>query len=555
MSVEKLSADVVDLARNELRRSVEKAAHLARNLSAEGTGELDEVIRDIWGAAVVCQLEGILRLMDELGAVLKGLETGRLKVEVVVTPIQEALHATLGLLDYLVKKRVDNPCLLIPELSTLRSLQKKPPCYEYHLLPRVQWPGFHLPRKTLGHAAPDIKLLKRIAQFYQMGLIHILRDTNREKGFEILSEAAGRLVRISLSPQEKNYWAVFKAVVDSLAEGGLTLRLDRVRLLAVVEKQLRGIVNADSDQPASSLYPEGLWRAFLALVAMNPDPTKRKNAKHEFGAPVLEFTDADLSSIREQMLGKGDDNRAPFNVLQKAVASLRSALDLAQEEERQLPAEVVSTIQHNFTTAGDHCQMLGLSSIADKFRRHGEELARLVKQGGSLETEQLLEFTNSVLYLESAVAEFWGALPTQAELSEWDNQAFDVIVQNGQLKTARHAVLQGATDTLVEIKVMLEELRKNVARSEVMTELERAFDELRGCSVILGMQRFSKLIEGSQGFVLDRSNVSGEGAKRLDNFADMLISLEFYLDGCKMGSLDNERSLDIAEECLAALAA
>ncbi|MEH6638527.1 MAG: hypothetical protein V7717_04545 [Porticoccaceae bacterium] len=555
MSMQKLSPDAIDLAKNELRRSVEKAVGLARNLSADNADELNAVIRDVWGAAVVCQLEGISRLMDEVSDVLEQFKANTLTLAVIAVPIQDALHATLGLLGYLVKKRVDNPCLLIPELSALRAIQKKPPFYEYHLLPRVQWPGFHLSQDTLANAAPDATLLKRITQFYQMGLVHILKDTNREKGFQIISDAAGRLVRIGLSPQEKNYWAVFKAMVDSMADGGLTLRLDRVRLLAVVEKQLRGIVNSKSDQPGSNLYPEGLWRAFLVLVAMNPDPKKRKNAKHEFGAPVLEFTDADLSSIREQMLGKGDDKRSPFNVLQKMVASIRSALDLAQEEDRQLPKEVMSTIQHDFATVSDHCQILGLTSIADKFRRHSEELAVQIEAGKELETEQVVEFTNSVLYLESAVAEFWGALPTRAELTDWDAQPFDVIIQNGQLKTARHAVLQGATDALVGVKEMLEEMKKNVARADIMNELDRAFTDLRACAVILDMKRFSKLIEGARIFALERNNINGSGATKLDSFADMLVSLEFYLDACKMDDAGNQRPLNIAEECLAAIAA
>ena len=362
-------------------------------------------------------------------------------------------------------------------------------------------------------------------------------------------------MRIALSPQEKNYWAVFKTMVDSMADGGLTLRLDRVRLLAVVEKQLRGIAKTNPDQPGSNLYPEGLWRAFLVLVAMNPDPKKRKNAKHEFGAPVLEFSDADLSSIREQMLGKGDDKRSPFNVLQKMVASIRSALDLAQEEDQQLPEEVISTIQHDFSTVSDHCQILGLSSIADKFRRHSEELSVQIEAGRILETEQVVEFTNSLLYLESAVAEFWGALPTRAELTDWDAQPFDVIVQNGQLKTARHAVLQGATDALIGVKEMLEEMKKNVARGDIMNELEWAFTDLRACAVILDMKRFSKLVEGARIFALERNNINGSDAVKLDSFADMLVSLEFYLDACKMDDADNQRHLDIAEECLTAIAA
>ena len=550
--MQKLSSDVVDLARNELRRSVEKASALMRDLSAENIDEVNTIIHDVWGAAVVCQLEGIARLMNEISEVLRSVKEGKLTVEASSVPIQDALGATLGLLVYLIKKRVDNPCLLIPELSALRSLQKKPPFYEYHLLPRLEWPGFHLGANTLANAASDKVLLKRITQFYQMGLINILKDTNREKGFEIIANAAGRLVRIALSPQEKNYWAVFKATVDSLAEGGLTLRLDRVRLLAVVEKQLRAISNAKPEQAGASLYPEGLWRAFLVLVAMNPDPKKRKNARHEFGAPVLEFTDADLSSIREQMLGKGDDRRSPFSILQKTVTSLRSALDLAQEEQA-LPLEVVSMIQHDFSTVGDHCQMLGLNSIAEKFRHHGQILAAQINAGQTLEIEQVAEFTNSVLYLESAVAEFGGALPTRAELADWDAQPFDVIVQRGQLKTARLAVLQGAIDALINIKEILEEIKKNITRSEVMKDLERAFTDLRACALMLDMKRFSRLIEGGQSFVLNRENFSDDARVSLESLADMLVSLEFYLDACKMDEAADERPLDIAEECLAVL--
>ncbi len=316
---------------------------------------------------------------------------------------------------------------------------------------------------------------------------------------------------------------------------------------------MRAIVRVGQDPAPSNLYPEGLWRAFLVLVAMNPDPQKRKNAIHEFGVPALEFTDADLASIREQMLGKGDDSRSPFNVLQKAVASLRGAIDLTQEEDQQPPKEVLSTIQHDFATVGGHCQMLGLDSIAHKFLRHSKELELLIKDGQALELNQVIEFTNSVLYLESAVAEFWGALPTRAELAEWDAQPFDVIVQNGQLKTARHAVLQGAADALIKIKEMVEEIKGDITGSDISAELEEAFTDLRACAVILGMQRFSKLIEGARDYALKHTDLSGDGTDKLESFADILVALEFYVEACKMGEEGDGGSLDIAEECLTAL--
>lgn len=182
---------------------------------------------------------------------------------------------------------------MIPEITALRVLLRKPPVYEYQVLPDIDWPPFQIGAVNLAsRVRPED--LKHVLHLYQLGLVGTLRGDDRERGLEILLRCAGRLADISAGDVERDYWTVYQLVLASFANGGVALRPDRLRLLAAVEKQLRSLAGFRAAVRANP-YPEGLWRAFLALLAMS---TKRDSSLDWVPLPALGFLDGDIERIR-----------------------------------------------------------------------------------------------------------------------------------------------------------------------------------------------------------------------------------------------------------------
>ena len=184
-AIEKLHSEVVDLSGGELRRAAERVIEAITQLDASTAEHFVALARDLWGGAAICELNGLRLLLDETQAAVQDTLAGGASWHDLRQVLGEALVVIPGLLDYLVRSRRDNPCLLIPEITALRSFRRKPPVYEYQVLFGIDWPTFGVGADNLSIAvAPEN--LKRILNLYQLGLVSVLKGVNRAQGYEIL---------------------------------------------------------------------------------------------------------------------------------------------------------------------------------------------------------------------------------------------------------------------------------------------------------------------------------------------------------------------------------
>lgn len=308
-ATEQLNTEVIAVSGGELKRIAEQLAALARNggLAGADGGYLSTLLHEAWGAATLCQLHGLRLLLEEAAGAVRSARDGTLEWDALDASLSDIFPLLPRLLDWLVRTGRDNPCLLIPEISALRALRGRPPVYEYQVLPDLDWAPFPMPETTLAMRTPEADL-RRVLHLYQLGLVNVLRNQERDRGFDILTRCAGRLADLSVSEAERNYWTIYQLVLRCFAEGRLRLRVDRQRLLAAVEKQLRSLSGARAAK-AGNPYPEGLWRAFLALLSMST-PAAGGDALHWLQLPAIGFRDEDLERIRDEVFDRREIGRA-----------------------------------------------------------------------------------------------------------------------------------------------------------------------------------------------------------------------------------------------------
>lgn len=551
-AIEKLHFEVVELSGGELRRTAEHVIERIRRLDADTAEPFAALVHEMWGCAVICELDGLRLLLDEtLGAVEDAL-SGRLSWNDLRRVFGETLSVIPGLLDYVVRSRRDNPCLLIPEITALRTLRHRPPVYEYQVLFGIDWPGFQVGAGNVSAvAAPED--LKRILHLYQLGLVSVLKSANRAKGYEIMGRCAGRLAQLAEIQAERHYWTAFGLLLGDFADGTLLLRPDRTRLLAAVEKQLRALAGIRAGHSGNP-YPEGLWRAFLALLSL-----ARRGCAREAWLPVLklDFDDAELEAIRIKVFGR-DDSPAiwPLDELATLMVRLRNALDLAQEDDI-VPAQLVQSMQEDCSAVARSAHDLGLENLATRFRRHGELLQKASAENRFLDAAELQEYADSILYLDCAVVDFAGEHPDRNALTAWSDRPLEQILQKTLLKTARSAVLAGAGAVLLEARALLELLQDNMLTDDGWEELETAFVVLKGCAVVLEDADLEAIFVRAWEF-LQTSRYHPElglndSSRNLEYFADMVISLEIHLNAIHFATGESHEALSMARECVSAL--
>lgn len=550
MAARKLNPDVIAVSDGELRVVAEKLAGCAAaGLDGAAAEDCLALLHESWGAATLCELTGLRLLFDECAAVIRAAIRGELAWEAGNAALRDAFDIVPKLLDWLVEGGRDNPCLLIPEITALRVLLRKPPVYEYQVLPDIDWPPFPIGAVNLAsRVRPED--LKHVLHLYQLGLVGTLRGDDRERGLEILLRCAGRLADISAGDVERDYWTVYQLVLASFANGGVALRPDRLRLLAAVEKQLRSLAGFRAAVRANP-YPEGLWRAFLALLAMS---TKRDSSLDWVPLPALGFLDGDIERIRTEVLGREKlPGPSPFQELERRALRLRNGLDATQDG-RPLAEAVRRELDDDRAQVARIARDLGLTNIAECFAAQAVLLADV---SGPLGDDQVEAFADSVLYLECALADFAGANPGREQLEAWGARSPQEILQSGLAKAARNGALMEMGTVLSGAKARIEALQDGIIADDGWREIELGFASIEGAAQVLAMPEVASIVQRAREFVQTSRYHPELGlndrARNLDLFADLVIGLEVHFDDLRHGRDQQSDSLRIAGDCAAAL--
>lgn len=554
-ATEQLNTEVIAVSGGELRRIAQDLAELARQGLSEGDRERwQALLHEAWGAATLCRLHGLRLLFEEMTAILRKTADGELDPAGAVAVLADVLPLVPRLLDWMVRTGRDNPCLLIPEITALRTLQGKPPVYEYQVLPDIDWPPFAMTGVSLADRSSEADL-HRVLHLYQLGLVGVLRNQNRDKSFDILSRCAGRLADLSACDAERDYWALYQLVLGSFAQGGLALRPDRLRLLAAVEKQLRSLVGIRAGK-AGNPYPEGLWRAFLALLAMSA--TARGGGPDWLPLPALGFGDAELERTRAEVFDRSEVAEPDaFEELGARAIRLRNVLDASQDG-GTLAESVLREMWIDCRQIAERAQHLGLDNIARRFREHTRVLPEHPEGPQRLAAGESTACADSVLYLECALAEFaGGGQPSPEALAAWGQRPLDAVLSDGLASAARNSVLQESGTVLRAAKTRIEVLQDGIISDESWRDIDAGFLLLQGAARILALDPLADLLQRAREFVQTSRYHPELGlndrSRNLDLFADMVISLEVYLDSLRLGRDQQEDSLRIARECAAAL--
>jgi hypothetical protein len=206
----------------------------------------------------------------------------------------------------------------------------------------------------------------------------------------------------------------------------------------------------------------------------------------------------------------------------------------------------------------ERAQQLGLDNIAQRFREHTEALPEHPGGPQSLAAVDSGACADSVLYLECALADFAGAgRPSAEALAAWGQRPLDAVLSGGLASAARNSVLQESGTVLRAAKARIEVLQDGIISDDSWRDIDASFLLLEGAARMLALDALAQLLQRAREFVQTSRYHPELGlndrSRNLDLFADMVISLEVYLDSLRLGRDQQEDSLRIARECAEAL--
>jgi chemosensory pili system protein ChpA (sensor histidine kinase/response regulator) len=503
--------------------------------------------------AYLHQVHGTLQMVEFYGAALLAEEMEKLCLALINNQVarvadgQEVLmRAILQLPPYLERvkaSRRDLPVVLLPLLNDLRAVRGEPLMSETALFTPDLTAGERAPIQV-SSAVIDPALVKKIRQMYQVALLGLIRNDNVSANLGYMAQVFSRLEKMAGAAPIRELWLVSNAVVEGLAEKTIDLGTSIKMLLGLVDRQLR-LVGEDGTQRA----PTELLKNLLYYVAKSPGSSTRLRAiKELYRLDEALPGDALVSEERARMSGPDREAmKSVVDALCEELARAKDALDLfVRSSERKLPE--LGALVPVLKQVADTVAVLGLGQPRRILQEQIERIDGITSAGLPPDDGSLLDIAGALLYVEATlmgmVAEKPMGQPAASAASEFSAQ--------DQLSDAQTAVLRESRSALEKSKDAIIEYIASQWNPTHLESIPDLISTVRGGLAILGLHRPAFILGKACAYVSERLL---EGQHRpdwqeMDTLADVITSVEYFLERVANDASGSESVLEIAERGL-----
>ncbi|MDP2227624.1 MAG: Hpt domain-containing protein, partial [Moraxellaceae bacterium] len=503
--------------------------------------------------AYLHQVHGTLQMVEFYGAALLAEEMEKICLALInnqVTRIadgQEVLmRAILQLPPYLERvkaSRRDLPVVLLPLLNDLRAARGEPLMSETALFTPDLSAGERAPIQV-APASIDPALLKKIRQMYQVSLLGLIRNENVAVNLGYMSQVFTRLEKVAGPSPLRELWLVGAALVEGLTEKSVDLGTSVKMLLGQIDRQLRSV--GDDGQRRA---PTELLKNLLYYVAKSAGATpKLRMVKDLYRLDDALPGDALVSEERARMSGPDREAmKSVVDALCEELAKAKDSLDMFVRSVERKPSDLTVLVPV-LKQVADTVAVLGLGQPRRILQEQIEAIDKITSSGESPQDGPLLDIAGALLYVEATlmgmVAEKPLGHPGASAASEFSAQDQLSDAQAAVLRESRSA-LEKAKDAVIEYIAS----QWNPVHLETIPEL---IGTVRGGLSILNLHRPAELLSKAGRYVSERL-LGGEHRpdwQEMDTLADVITSVEYYLERIANDTHGSESILDIAERGL-----
>ncbi len=500
------------------------------------------------------QIHGILQMLELSGACMLAEEMeslGRRLLEDRASGREHAcevlMRSILQLRDYLDwvhGGHRDRPVVLLPIINELRAARGDALLTEYALFN----PALDASASRARHARPGPEPITVAAAEerprYLRGLADYLRGRSPGRGLDILLEALDRLDRASADDRRGAPWWIAAALVEGLREQAVQDDMAVRRLLAQVEREMKRLV-ADADHAPS---PQLVKNLLYYVARTKPaDSLPRVAAVRElYGLEGLVSGGEELESARWGLMGPGQDALSGVaTALREDLASVKDLLDLyargadTSDEQMDMAAE---TLRRTSDTLG----MLGLGGARRLLQQQADLLAVLPRDAP--DEDMAMKLAESLLHVESAVV----GLEDRASGADGAVDAEATPTAGpGEYRRVYQSTLREALKDVAQAKESVVRFIESQDHAELQGVGER-FDSVRGALRVTNLLRAAAIVDAAERYIQGHA-APGQAlpdAEALDDLADAITGLEYYLEALIELRPGSEQILEVAENSL-----
>ncbi len=510
--------------------------------------------------AYIHQVHGSLQMVEFYGAALLAEEMEKLALALqqnrvsqrneAIRLLQQALGQLPIYLDRLHSARRDLPLVVLPLLNDLRSARGENLLSETSLFsPQLlELPALDQEALALLEPAELPSVLRKLRQRLQTALVGLLREQDDQTNLGHLAKVFARLEGLCRNAPLSPLWQVASALVEGMLAGTIANSPALRSLLKDADKELKRLLEqgmAGINQPA----PPELLKSLLFYIAKVEYPTGQiQTMKEIYGLDDALPDSVVVDEERARLAGPDRDAmRSVLAALCEELVRVKERLDLFVRSDRQHASDLDSLLAP-LRQIADTLAVLGFGQPRKVIIDQLAVVLSLAQGQREPNDAILMDVAGALLYVEATLAGMVGTV--EPESQEESRLPTTDLTQIHQL------VIKEARICLQQAKDMIVDYIDTGWDRQHLQPLPQVLTQVRGALAMIPLSRAAGLLEACNGFIREHLLVdqAQPGWQQLDNLADVITSIEYYLERLSEDpQAPGEQLLDVAEENLAAL--
>ena len=520
------------------------------------------------------QVQGTLRMVELYGAAMVVENMERLADGLVADTVRQRdesysvlMRGMVQLPDYLERLQSghkDIPIVLLPLLNDLRACRGEKLMTESALFaPNLELP---LPPEAAGAVAPlaagDLRAQAlRLRLAYQAALLKWFRDEGAAEHLRRLVDVLDRLRAISYDAANRRLWWIAAGVIDAVENGGLDAGVAVKLLFGRVDREIHRF--ATSGEAAFSAAPSReLIKSLLYYVAHSTDKGARSSAiRSAYRLDTLLPTANELQHAQGSMTGRNKNLLGTVSAaIKDDLLRVKESLDIFLRAANSDPAELAGQAEV-LDRVGDTLGMLGLGvprRVVGEQRIVIDEIARRQRP---VDEGALLDVAGALLYVEASLDDHIDRLGASNEdagdagAAHGANISGNLELPQAEVRKILDALMREAAVNIQQAKQDIIAFIESPWDHARVVQIPRLLEEIIGALRMLGLADAAELMTAIVRFIEVEliAHRRVPTAEQMDQLADALAAIEYYLEATREQRRNREKILDVARESLAGL--
>ncbi len=505
------------------------------------------------------QVFGTLQMVELQGAALFAEEIEKFAVALRDSKVDESeqgfellMRAILQLPDYLeslLAGQQDNAASLLPTLNDMRSSRG-----ERGLEPESRFTPDLSVEAPARAATPQANvttqlLAKKVHPYLMPALAKVIKGVDIAANLKTIATVIEKILQVAEGASCRRLLWVASGFVEALRDGSLELTKETKPLLGKIEQQTRllvakGEVGLDEDAVNTVL------KALLAQLAKSSAAGARASA-------VKQAFQLDKAGDETEVALGGMNAELKKTVSADIVEELGRAKDIFDIYVRsdRSSAESLQPMVESLGRMAETLSLLQEESLQQVLNAQVVVVQQLLSGEAEANDDTLMGIAGAILAVESTIGD-WGNVSPLEKADAEDEQVADADTSPeavAEHQRVTRQVMKEARDDLIRVREAVSSYLEKPDDKGVLTQIPELLHLVIGSLNLLSYKRVAQVMTSCRSFV-EQELIAADSipeSLKLDALADVVMSIEYYLEAFVQSRVHPGSVLEVAENAVA----